>query len=32
LIVSQALTLYTTPIIYLALQRRPRAMAVVPAE
>jgi multidrug efflux pump subunit AcrB len=27
LVVSQALTLYTTPIIYLALQRRPRAMA-----
>jgi multidrug efflux pump len=32
LIVSQALTLYTTPIIYLALQRRPRAMAAAPAE
>jgi multidrug efflux pump len=32
LLVSQALTLYTTPIIYLALQRRPRAMAAVPAE
>ncbi len=32
LIVSQALTLYTTPIIYLALQRRPRAMARAAAQ
>ena len=34
LIVSQALTLYTTPIVYLALQRRRRAAAPVasPAE
>jgi multidrug efflux pump len=33
LIVSQVLTLYTTPIVYLALQRRPRRRpAAVPAE
>ncbi len=32
LIVSQALTLYTTPIIYLALQRRRRPAALAAAE
>ena len=32
LLVSQALTLYTTPIIYLALQRRPRASAALSAQ
>ncbi|MCW3475166.1 efflux RND transporter permease subunit [Limobrevibacterium gyesilva] len=32
LIVSQALTLYTTPIVYLALQRRPRRAALAAAE
>ena len=38
LLVSQALTLYTTPVVYLALQgkrkrvRRPRSMAGAPAE
>ena len=32
LIVSQALTLYTTPVVYLALQRRRRAPVAVPAE
>jgi multidrug efflux pump len=32
LLVSQALTLYTTPIIYLALQRRARGLVAVPAE
>jgi multidrug efflux pump len=31
LIVSQALTLYTTPIVYLALQRRRRPAAVLSA-
>jgi multidrug efflux pump len=31
LIVSQALTLYTTPVVYLALQRRRRAVAVAAA-
>jgi multidrug efflux pump subunit AcrB len=32
LIVSQALTLYTTPVVYLALQRRRRGVAVAAAE
>jgi multidrug efflux pump len=33
LIVSQILTLYTTPVVYLALQRRPRrAGRIAPAE
>jgi multidrug efflux pump subunit AcrB len=32
LIVSQMLTLYTTPVIYVALQRKPRRQArIVPA-
>ncbi len=32
LIVSQALTLYTTPVVYLALQRRRRHAVALPAE